>query len=383
MFYVVWSERITVDARLFSGKSINRLNKALRLSGINLSLILAIGLGLVSLVLDWNTGRLPEQGVSFALPFLATALITAGLGYWAVPQLQALKAGQFIREDGPQSHLQKAGTPTMGGIFILPPAIALGLLFTGFDLQVIAVSLVTLAYGLIGWLDDWQILRKHSNKGISPKQKLILQIAFAALFCIWIGFTHPLEITTVSLPFGVVIPLGVMFWLLAGFVMVAESNATNLTDGLDGLAAGTGAIALFGLGACIAPTHPELMVFCACLSGGYLGFLAHNHNPARVFMGDTGSLALGGALGAVALLTNTLWVLAIVGIIFVIENLSVIAQVGYYKATKGADGVGKRLFRMAPIHHHLELTGWSEIKVVAVFYAVTALMASLCIAITG
>jgi phospho-N-acetylmuramoyl-pentapeptide-transferase len=162
------------------------------------------------------------------------------------------------------------------------------------------------------------------------------------------------------------------------FVFAAESNATNLTDGVDGLAAGTGAIALLGLGALVAPTSLPLMLFCACLSGSFLGFLIHNRNPARVFMGDTGSLALGGALAAVGLLTDRLWILFIISGIFFVESLSVIAQVSYYKATKGPDGVGKRLFKMAPIHHHLELTGWSETQVVGVFYLINSLLVLLC-----
>jgi phospho-N-acetylmuramoyl-pentapeptide-transferase len=166
-----------------------------------------------------------------------------------------------------------------------------------------------------------------------------------------------------------------LFWPLAGFVLVAESNATNLTDGVDGLAAGTVAIAIFALGVIIAPTAPDLMVFCAAVSGSCLGFLAYNRNPASVFMGDTGSLAL----AAVALVTNSLVALFILSGIFFVETLSVMAQVSYYKATKGPDGKGKRLFKMAPLHHHLELTGWSELQVVAVFYMIAAVLAFVCI----
>ena len=211
--------------------------------------------------------------------------------------------------------------------------------------------------------------------------KLALQIGIAILFCLWLTWSQGSKITTIDLPFNLVLPLGWLFWPLAVFVLAAENNATNLTDGVDGLAAGTGAIALLGLGAMVAPTSPNLMLFCACLSGSYLGFLVHNRNPARVFMGDTGSLALGGALGAVGLLTNSLWALFILSGIFFVESLSVIAQVSYYKATKGADGVGKRLFKMAPLHHHLELSGWSETQVVGVFYLINALLALLCFVI--
>lgn len=265
----------------------------------------------------------------------------------------------------------------MGGIFFVPVAVILALLWTGFNTSVLAVAALTLAYGAIGFIDDWQILLKKSNKGISPRMKLALQIGFASLFCLWMAMTRPWDVTTILLPLGLSLPLGAAFWLLAGFVLVAESNATNLTDGLDGLAGGTGAIALLGLGALIAPNSPELMVFCACLSGGCLGFLAHNHNPAKVSMGDTGSLALGGALGAVGLLSHSLFALLILSGIFLVESISVIAQVSYFKATKNSEGVGKRLLKMAPLHHHFELTGWSETQVVSRFYLAGGILAIL------
>jgi phospho-N-acetylmuramoyl-pentapeptide-transferase len=201
------------------------------------------------------------------------------------------------------------------------------------------------------------------------------------MFCLWLIWTQSASITTLILPLGLTLPLGFLFWLLAGFVLVAESNATNLTDGVDGLAAGTAAIALLGLGALIAPTSPDLMLFCACLSGSCLGFLVHNRNPARVFMGDTGSLALGGALAAVAIVSNSLFALLILSGLFLVETISVIIQVSYYKATKGPDGVGKRFFKMSPYHNHLELSGWSETRIVALFYLVSGLLAFLTLAI--
>jgi phospho-N-acetylmuramoyl-pentapeptide-transferase len=287
-----------------------------------------------------------------------------------------------IREDGPQAHLKKAGTPTMGGVFFVPVAVLAALVLSDFAPDAIAVCAITLGYAAIGWLDDWQILRRKSNKGISPRMKLALQLCFGALFCLWLAWTHLGSITTIALPFGFALPLGLLFWPLAIFVLLAESNATNLTDGVDGLAGGTVAIALLGLGALVAPTSIGLMIFCACMSGSCLGFLVHNRNPARVFMGDTGSLALGGALAGVALVSNTLWALFILSGIFFVESLSVIAQVSYYKATKGPDGIGKRLFKMAPIHHHLELSGWSELQVVAAFYAINAILALTCIWLT-
>lgn len=368
----MWSETEIVDAK-FS------FERPLGLSGKGLLLTLGAGLSGAALLLDWVAGHNLMLNASLSLPLLTCAVVTAALGFWAVPLLRQLKAGQVIREDGPQAHLQKAGTPTMGGIFFVPVAVAIAILASGFDANVLAVSALTLAYAAIGWLDDWQILRRKSNKGISPRMKLVLQIGFGALFCFWLLWSQPSSITNLVLPFGLTLPLGMLFIPLAGFVLLAESNATNLTDGLDGLAGGTGAIAFLGLGALVSTNHPELMIFCACMSGSCLGFLAHNRNPARVFMGDTGSLALGGALAAVALISNTLFGLLILSGIFLVETLSVIAQVGYYKATKDSKGIGKRLFKMAPLHHHLELTGWSEIQVVARFYAIGAILALFCL----
>ena len=347
------------------------------LSGTSLLVLLSIVLGGGAIAIDWTTHRLPWQARSLTLPLCVCGVVTAAVGYWVVPLLVRLKTGQIIRDDGPQAHLKKAGTPTMGGVFFIPVAVLAAAILSGFAADAIAVGGITLGYGFIGWIDDWQILRRKSNKGISPRMKLALQIGFGSLFCLWL-WSRSGNITTIALPFGFAIPLGFLFYALALFVLLAESNATNLTDGVDGLAGGTVAIAFLGLGAIVAPTSAELMIFSACMSGSCLGFLVHNRNPAKVFMGDTGSLALGGALAGVALQTNTLWALFILSGIFFIESLSVIAQVSYYKATKGADGVGKRLFKMAPIHHHLELSGWSELQVVAVFYGISGMLVLLC-----
>jgi phospho-N-acetylmuramoyl-pentapeptide-transferase len=367
-----------VDAKLSSG--------SLKLSGTRLFRLLGAGLSAAALILDLTAGRLANIGLSLSLPLLVCALAVTGLGYRVVPLLQWLKTGQVIREDGPQAHLKKAGTPTMGGVFFVPVGALVAVLWSVLaktpDVTfVCAVSALTLAYGFIGWLDDWQILRRKSNKGISPQTKLALQIGFGVLFCLWAAVSAPGTITAIDLPFGFALPFGLLFWPLAVFALVAESNATNLTDGVDGLMGGMGAIGFFGLAAVVAPASPGLGIFCACMAGSCLGFVAHNRNPARVFMGDTGSLALGGAFASVAILTNTLWPLFLISGIFFIESLSVIAQVSYYKATKGPDGVGKRLFKMAPIHHHLELSGWPEVKVVGVFYAINAVLALLALAI--
>lgn len=356
-----------MDSKLYSVKSSNW-------SGQTLLFLLSLGLSVFAFSLDRVNNNLFQVQGSLFLPALICAIAVSILGYWAIPLLVKIKAGQFIREDGPQAHLQKAGTPTMGGIFFIPVGVAIALILTQFNPNVIAVSTLTLAYGFIGWLDDWQILRRKSNKGISPKMKLALQVGFATLFCVWLALTQSSTLTSVALPLGLAIPLGLLFLPLAIFAQVAESNATNLTDGVDGLMGGLGAIAFLGLGAYVAPSAPELTTFCACMSGSCLGFVTHNRNPAKVFMGDTGALALGGSLATVALLTNSLWVLLIISGIFFVETLSVIAQVSYYKATKNAEGVGKRLFKMAPIHHHLELSGWQETQVVGSFYLINAIL---------
>ena len=355
-------------------ESISSTTKPIKLSGVTLLIALTSILLLVTLLFDFTSGTWHTPQKSLALPFLLSGIISSILGYWVIPILRRIKAGQVIQEDGPQTHLKKAGTPTMGGIFLVPVVIAVTLLCSQFTKDGLAVCLVTLGYGLIGWVDDWQILRQQSNKGISPKMKLTLQIAIAVLLCFWILWQKPFDITTIALPGGINLALGWLFFPLAIFVLAAESNATNLTDGVDGLAAGTSAIAFWGLGAVIATTHPDLTVFCFAMSGGCLGFLFHNRNPAKVFMGDTGSLALGGALAAVGLLSGHLWTLFVVSGIFFVESLSVIAQVGYYKATKDANGKGKRLFKMAPLHHHFELSGWGETQVVGMFYLVNIVL---------
>jgi phospho-N-acetylmuramoyl-pentapeptide-transferase len=362
-----------VDAKLFTPQSLN-------LSGTRLFSLLASGLTIAAVVLDGIAGRNVLESASLTVPLVLTTAAVAAIGYWAVPLLRALKAGQVIREDGPKSHLKKAGTPTMGGAFFVPVAVFFALCLTGFHSDVIAVSALTLAYGLIGFLDDWQIIRLKSNKGISPRTKMGMQIGFAVAFCVWMMISHP-GLTDLSLPIIGTLPLGVLFWVLAGFVLVSESNATNLTDGVDGLAGGTAAIVALGLGALIAANHPELAVFCAAISGACLGFLVHNRNPARVFMGDTGSLALGGALAAVGLVSNSLFALLILSGLFLLETVSVILQVSYYKATKDSNGVGKRLFKMSPFHNHLELSGWTETQIVGWFYMVTAFLAILSFAI--
>jgi len=336
-------------------------------------LVVGLAAGLV-LALGWFAPNAPVLLLTLGL---ATGG-AAGAGAIVLPWLRRLKMGQIIRREGPQAHLKKAGTPTMGGIFFLPVALVVTLLMLFIQPQLPSVHLwavmaLTLACGAIGALDDWLILQAQSNQGLAPKAKLALQILAAVGFTLWLWWqgTTP---TTIALPWEITLNLGLGFWVLAGFVPVAQSNAVNLTDGLDGLAAGTCAVALTGLGVAGAGTQPDVSVFAVAMAGACLGFLVHNHHPARVFMGDTGSLALGGALAGIGIVTQQLWLLLILSLLFVWETLTVMAQVFYFKATKGPDGVGKRLFKMTPYHHHLELSGWSETQIVACFWGIEAIL---------
>ena len=305
------------------------------------------------------------------LPLVVAALVSAGVASLVVPRLRALKLGQVIRDEGPQAHHSKAGTPTMGGLLVVPVGVLVGGLISPQDPRLLAVAAVTLAYMAIGAVDDWRSLTRRTNTGLSPRGKLLLQALAAVGFLVWahqggwLGGGVPGDL---GLPFGRVLTLGLLIWPLALFVFLAESNATNLTDGLDGLAAGCGAIVFTGMGLQLMLRghggDPVLAAFCAAMAGCWLGFLSQNRHTARVFMGDTGSLAMGAALSSVALLSDSLWPLLLMGGVFLAESLSVILQVGVFKATKGPDGQGRRLFRMAPLHHHFELGGLPEQRVV-------------------
>jgi phospho-N-acetylmuramoyl-pentapeptide-transferase len=286
--------------------------------------------------------------------------------------------GQVIREEGPKAHLSKSGTPTMGGLLVVPVGVIIGGLISPegeASQQLLAVAGVTLAYMVIGGFDDWRSLTRRTNTGLTPRGKLFLQMVAAVAFlsvAAWHGWID----STISLPLGMTLPLGLLIWPLGLFVFLAESNATNLTDGLDGLASGCGALVFAGLAIQLMlrghSGDPAMAGFCMAMAGAWLGFLMHNRNPARAFMGDTGSLAMGAALSAVALLTDSLWPLLVMGGVFLAESVSVIVQVWVFKATKGPDGQGRRIFRMAPLHHHFELGGTSERTVVPCFWLMTA-----------
>jgi phospho-N-acetylmuramoyl-pentapeptide-transferase len=319
------------------------------------------------------------------LPLLVAAGVSWAVTAWGLPKLRTLKLGQVIREEGPQAHQSKAGTPTMGGLLVVPVGVIVGGLISPTDPRLLAVAAVTLATMAIGAIDDWRSLTRRHNTGLSPKGKLLLQAAVAVAFLAWAAAGQWLggaQAGDVALPLGWVLPLGWLIWPLGLFVLLAESNATNLTDGLDGLAAGCGAVVFTGMGLQLMlrghEGDPALAGFCMAMAGCWLGFLAFNRNPAQLFMGDTGSLAMGAALAAVALLSNSLWPLLLMGGVFLAESLSVILQVWVFKATKNpTTGQGRRLFRMAPLHHHFELGGLGEQQVVIRFWTASLLLVLL------
>lgn len=302
-------------------------------------------------------------GVSFLLAVI--------LGPLTIPLLRRLKFGQQVRDDGPKAHLKKAGTPTMGGAIILL-AFALSFLkFSVMDTDFYVLLIATLGFGLIGFLDDYIKIIFKRSLGLTAKQKLIGQLVCSGLICVLLWQSgHSTVISIPGTSFG--LDFGWFYYPFIVLMMLAVSNAVNFTDGLDGLLAGTSAIA-FSAFAVIAIQASEISaaVSAAAMVGAVLGFLVFNAHPAKVFMGDTGSLGIGGAIAAVAILTKTELLIIIIGGVFVIEMLSVIIQVVSFKTR------GKRVFKMSPIHHHFELCGWSEWRVVITFWLAGIVLAGL------
>ncbi len=296
-------------------------------------------------------------------------IITIILGPIFIPLLKKLNIGQNVRDDGPKTHLKKSGTPTMGGIIILV-ALLITTLTSGMvkkDTYILLLS--TFGFGLIGFIDDFIKVVKNRSLGLKPYQKLIGQVILAVILAIYQSNTSMLG-TKIIVPFtDKYLDLGPFYVPFIAFVVVGTVNSVNLTDGLDGLASGVTLIVLsfFGIVALNWGMN-SISIFAAALTGGCLGFLIYNSYPAKVFMGDTGSLALGGAVSGLAILLNLPLIIPIVGGIYFIEAISVIIQVISYKLT------GKRVFLMAPLHHHFEQKGWKETKVVAVFWSVTVIL---------
>lgn len=314
--------------------------------------------------------------------------VTAALGHILIPVLRRLKAGQSIKEDGPTWHMSKQGTPTMGGLMFIG-GIAVAVFTVGLpDLAAgrwsgVLVLAFSLVFGAIGWIDDYAKVKKKQNTGLSAPQKFLLQVAVSIAFTVLLRYTGFLT-PNLYIPFLNVYLL-LPWWLymvFAAFVMVSTVNAVNLTDGVDGLAAGVtmpvsvffAVAAAWGSYLWHRPEYDALAVFSAALFGGLAGFLLYNFHPAKVFMGDTGSLFLGGTVCGLAFALDIPLIILLVGIVYVAEAVSDIVQVAYFKATHG-----KRILRMAPLHHHLELGGWSEKKLFFVFTSFTALFCLLAL----
>lgn len=306
--------------------------------------------------------------IAMAVSFVVTLVI----GRFVLQELRKLKAGQEIREDGPKWHAGKAGTPTMGGImFIIGAGVVTFVLGWNRMLEGefahLYVYLFALIFGLIGFVDDYRKVRQHQNEGLTAKQKFILQLAAAVVFLVLMRY-EGLMTNELYIPFvNVTVTLNwIVYLVFAAFVIVGCVNAVNLTDGIDGLASSVTFVVMVFFTVAAAMWQATLALFPAALAGGLAAFFVYNHHPAKVFMGDTGSLFLGGAVAALGFALDMPLILIPVGIIYIAETLSDIIQVMYFKATHG-----KRFFKMAPLHHHLELSGWSEAKLVTVFAGIT------------
>ncbi|KKZ13767.1 MAG: phospho-N-acetylmuramoyl-pentapeptide-transferase [Candidatus Synechococcus spongiarum 15L] len=333
--------------------------------------VLLIGLALLAALLADHHTRQLQLGPLLLLAGLVSAVV-CGLG---IPILRRLRMGQTVRVDGPRNHQSKSGTPTMAGLLLVPCGVVLGGWVDAGDGRLLLLAATGLGFMAIGGLDDWQSLRQKKNQGLRASTKLLLQGLVAVVFLAKATRQGWLP-TQVSFPFGGVLELGPLIWPLGLWTFLAESNATNLMDGLDGLAAGCGAIVLLGMAIQLMVRgnggDPALAGFAAALAGAYLGFLVHNRRPAKAFMGDTGSLALGGVLAGLALLSDSLWALLVMGAVPMAESFSVVLQVGWFKLSRRWWGQPRRLLRMAPLHHHFELSGYSEVTVVVGFWLATA-----------
>ena len=310
------------------------------------------------------------MSLSVCIPVLLSFLVSVLLGPVIIPFLKRLKAGQTFRDEGPKSHLKKNGTPTMGGILILSAMIVTSLFYMKDYPEINPILLLTLGFGLIGFLDDYIKVILKRSMGLTPLQKMAGQLVVTSLFAYYL-----LKVTDISLaakiPFmpGVELDLGWLNIPLLFFIIIGTVNGANFTDGLDGLAASVTVLAASFLSAAAIGTGTRIEPITCAVAGALMGFLLFNVYPASVFMGDTGSLALGGFVAASAYMMQLQLFIPIIAFIYVIEVVSVILQVVYFKVTGG-----KRLFRMAPLHHHFELGGWSETRIVAVFSIITAIL---------
>ena len=297
-------------------------------------------------------------------------LIVIILGPIFIPMLTKFKFGQTVRDDGPKTHLQKNGTPTMGGVLIIIAILITGLTRSNISSDMVIGLICVVGFGFVGFVDDFIIIKMKRSLGLKPWQKIVMQVALA-LYVSYYQYSSSPSATQLIIPFtDAVINLGPLYVPIMTFMIVGIVNAVNLTDGLDGLASGvTLIVAAFFMIFATSISNTDVAVLAAATVGACIGFLGFNAYPAKIFMGDTGSMALGGAVTAFAILTNSMLLFVLVGGIYFAEAISVMLQVTYYKLTK------KRIFKMAPIHHHFEQCGWPETKVVFTFWIVTVVLA--------
>jgi len=316
---------------------------------------------------------------TLSIPFLITTVVSSVITFLGIPELKKIKIRQIIRKEGPKNHFIKKGTPTMGGIFFVPIGIIISNIFyfNKDDYKtILTLSFVIIFFMLIGFIDDFLSLKKQLNTGLRSNQKLILQFLISLIF-ITICASNNLIPQSIHIV-NKILPIGNLIYPLGIFVLLAESNSTNLTDGLDGLLSGCSVLIFTGLAITILIENPNtnstLATICIVMAGACMGFLFLNKYPAKLFMGDSGSLALGASLGGIALISNNLWSLLIMGGILVAETFSVIVQVSIFKISKKIRGKGHKLFLMTPLHHHFELKGNNEILIVGSFWLVTLLL---------
>ncbi len=333
--------------------------------------------GLISISCIFFDLYFPNSNLT--VPFLFTTLVSSIITYIGIPKLKKFKIKQIIRKEGPKNHFIKQGTPTMGGIFFIPIGIIISniIYFNKDDYQIIlTLSFIIIFFMFIGFVDDFLSLKKQLNTGLRSNQKIILQFFISLIFII-ICASNNLIPQNIQIANSFV-PIGNLIYPLGIFILLAESNSTNLTDGLDGLLSGCSVLIFTGLAIAILIENPNnnstLAPLCIVMAGACMGFLFLNKYPAKLFMGDSGSLAIGASLGGIALITNNLWSLLIMGGIIAAESISVIIQVSVFKISKQIKGKGHKLFLMTPLHHHFELKGNKEVQIVVNFWIATLLL---------
>ncbi|XP_023773148.1 phospho-N-acetylmuramoyl-pentapeptide-transferase homolog isoform X1 [Lactuca sativa] len=374
------------DALTISAQKLARMGRSRRRNRIKYGIFINIGLitflTILLLLLDshaWRIVKLPLPPFHLICPFIASTFLVSCAGYICVPLFRLSKMQQIINK-WPARHSSKKGTATMGGLFLIPIGVIVAEVLVGFSsIEVSGVSIATVAFATIGLADDFLSLVKRRKDGLSPWIRILLEVAVGTWFYFWLcsrNISSPYSIKMVvplPLPLGLVC-MGGSYLVLTSFCFVSMANAVELTDGLDGLAGGTAALSFIGMSIAVLPICSDLAVFGASMAGACVGFLFHNRYKASVFMGDTGTLALGGALAAMAACTGMFFPLLISSGIIILEALSVILQVSYFKFTKRLQGIGRRLFKIVPLHYHLESCGIKEPVIVAGAYIISCVL---------